>query len=189
MTPDQPSVETAVRERLRQPDAWLGMSAHEAACLIATIDAARAAARELSTELQATRNNRLISAIFGHHKGAPRPFALYRRQDVTGVSGTGVVATGAVFEDGVTVVRWFGVHPSTVIWPSLEDAAHVHLHGGKTQIVWLSDELEPLAEMEQERDRALKVIRQAYEAGDDAWRICADALHPTDPTRLAEVKP
>lgn len=120
----------------------------------------------LLDEIKQLHGARLLSVVFGHHKGAPRPFALYRRQDVTGVSGTGVVATGAVFEDGVTVVRWFGVHPSTVIWPSLEDAAHVHLHGGKTQIVWLSDELEPLAEMEEQRDRLAKALQDiAFRAG------------------------
>lgn len=27
-----------------------------------------------------------------------------------------------------------------------------------------------------ERNRALKTIRQAYEAGDDAWLVCANAL-------------
>lgn len=116
------------------------------------------AVHKLLAELKATRNNRLIAAIFGAHKGAPRPFALYRHQDETGASGTGLVATGSVFDDGVTVIRWRGERPSTVVWSSIEDAERVHGHGGKTQIVWLSEDLGTLAEMEQQRDDALRMV-------------------------------
>jgi hypothetical protein len=64
-----------------------------------------------------------------------RTFYLDRPTDVTGVSGTGVVAHGVVFDDGTTVIRWLGEHRSTVVWPSLEDAEAIHGHHG-TRFVW-----------------------------------------------------
>jgi len=65
-----------------------------------------------------------------------RTFYLDRPTDVTGVSGTGIVAYGVVFDDGTTVIRWRGEHRSTVVWPSLEDAEAIHGHHG-TRFVWL----------------------------------------------------
>jgi hypothetical protein len=66
-----------------------------------------------------------------------RRFHLVRTTDVTGVSGTGVVAHGCQFDDDTTVVRWLGDRPSTVVWASVDDALQVHGHGGLTQIHWL----------------------------------------------------
>ena len=66
----------------------------------------------------------------------PRTFALVRDHDVTGVSGTGRVAEGVLWTDGTVAVRWLGDRPSTVAWASLDDAIHVHGHGGHTRIVW-----------------------------------------------------
>lgn len=68
--------------------------------------------------------------------GMVATFELHRDNDVSGVSGTGVVADGAVFPDGVTVVRWRGERRSTVVWQDLEDVEAIHGHGGATRIVW-----------------------------------------------------
>lgn len=65
-----------------------------------------------------------------------RLFALQRDHDVTGVSGTGIVADGVRWPDGTVSIRWRGERPSTVSWNSLDDAEHVHGHGGATRIVW-----------------------------------------------------
>lgn len=65
-----------------------------------------------------------------------RTFEFHRDADVTGVSGTGVVADGVTFDDGVTVVRWRGERRSTVVWPSVEDAIAVHGHDGATRLVY-----------------------------------------------------
>ena len=65
-----------------------------------------------------------------------RLFQLHRDEDVTGVSGIGVVADGVVFPDGVAVVRWRGDRQSTVVWPSIEDVEAIHGHNGATRIVW-----------------------------------------------------
>ncbi|MFH9248205.1 hypothetical protein ACH4LK_22585 [Streptomyces lydicus] len=66
----------------------------------------------------------------------PRLFALHRDRDISGVSGTGIVADGCAWPDGTVSIRWRGAHPSTVSWNSLADAEHVHGHGGATRIVW-----------------------------------------------------
>lgn len=68
-----------------------------------------------------------------------RRFQLDRDQDVSGVSGTGVVADGVLFEDGAVVVHWRSDEPSTVVWSSIEAVEHVHGHGGLTRIVWLDE--------------------------------------------------
>lgn len=73
-----------------------------------------------------------------------RPFWLQRNHDVSGVSGTGIVAHGALWPDGTASVRWVGARPSTVFWGSMGDAEAVHGHGGHTRIVF-ADEEEPFA--------------------------------------------
>lgn len=65
-----------------------------------------------------------------------KTFTMVRDEDVTGVSGTGIVADGVEFPDGVTVIRWRGVHQSTVVWPNIESALAIHGHDGKTRIVY-----------------------------------------------------
>ena len=59
-------------------------------------------------------------------------FGMYRREDVSGVSGVGHVADGVVFSDGTTVVRWLTQHRSTAVYASFEDAKTIHGHDGKT---------------------------------------------------------
>lgn len=65
-----------------------------------------------------------------------KTFILQRHEDVSGVSGTGVVAEGAEFTDGSCVIRWFGKHQSTVVWSSVEDAIKIHGHDGRTQLIY-----------------------------------------------------
>ncbi len=65
-----------------------------------------------------------------------RVFHLQRDVDVTGVSGSGLVAEGVQFTDGTVVLRWCSSRPSTVIYGTLADVKRVHGHGGKTRVVW-----------------------------------------------------
>jgi len=67
----------------------------------------------------------------------PRRFQLVRSRDVSGVSGTGIVADGVQFPDGAVAIRWRGEHPSTVCWNGLADARVVHGHDGLTTFEWL----------------------------------------------------
>lgn len=66
-----------------------------------------------------------------------KTFFLLRKQDLTGISGTGVVAEGVQFSDGSAALRWLvGDHQSTVVYASIEAVEYVHGHGGATQIIW-----------------------------------------------------
>jgi hypothetical protein len=66
-----------------------------------------------------------------------RRFALVRHHDISGISGTGIVADGVRFADGQVVLRWRGERSSTVIWPSMEDVIYIHGHGGHTSVSWI----------------------------------------------------
>jgi hypothetical protein len=63
-----------------------------------------------------------------------RTFKLVRTEDVTGVSGTGVVAEGVVFEDGSAAMRWKTETASTAVYDSIEDVERIHGHGGSTKV-------------------------------------------------------
>lgn len=63
-----------------------------------------------------------------------RQFILIRKKDVTGTSGTGIVAEGVVFEDGQAVLKWLRKPYSLGIYPSLKNLLDVHGHEGNTQI-------------------------------------------------------
>jgi len=88
--------------------------------------------------------------------GLPRRFILVRRQDISGLSGTGVVADGVTWaEDGRTVMRWrkspLGVrqiahfdHPREVL--------AVHGHHGATDLQWIDPA--PRASLSLTTDRA-----------------------------------
>lgn len=66
-----------------------------------------------------------------------REFVLHRGNDVTGVSGTGVVADGVEFADGVAVLHWRGEVNSTVVYgQGLAAVRHIHGHGGATELVF-----------------------------------------------------
>lgn len=69
----------------------------------------------------------------------PRAFVLQRDEDVTGVSGTGIVAEGVVFRDGTVALRWTSDWPTSVVFHDrgIESVQAVHGHDGRTQIVWV----------------------------------------------------
>lgn len=64
-------------------------------------------------------------------------FYLNRVEDVTGVSGTGVVGEGIQFSDGSCVVRWTSSTPTTTFYRSMKDVQSIHSHNGATEIVWI----------------------------------------------------
>lgn len=67
-----------------------------------------------------------------------RRFELSRSVDETGVSGTGIVATGVQWPDGRCALRWDANKPtSTANYDSIGDIESIHGHGGKTRVVWL----------------------------------------------------
>jgi hypothetical protein len=66
-----------------------------------------------------------------------RRFVLNRKEDVAGISGTGIVVEGVQFTDGRVALAWLGDRPSLVFWNSIEDAINTHGHGGKTVVEWI----------------------------------------------------
>lgn len=65
-----------------------------------------------------------------------RLFDLMRNEDATGISGTGCVAQGVVFEDGHVVMRWLTAHRSTTLFPDIDTVQTIHGHEGRTLIVF-----------------------------------------------------
>ena len=103
---------------------------------------------ELAEQANGCREMRRLESIAGlagfpdgpHDDGQPtfRRFHLVRDVDVSGVSGTGVVAEGVAFTDGTACLRWCSAWKSTAVYeagmPSVEA---IHGHDGATRIVWL----------------------------------------------------
>ena len=126
-------------------------SADRAGALFAELTAVR-------EELKAVKGNRLVSAIFAMPQGQPHPkvFALYR-------TGDGQVAMGVQFPDQAIVLRWASndEHPGTTVINERPTGTVEHLLGDdRTQVVWLSEELEPLAQQEKQTE----AICAVYEA-------------------------
>lgn len=66
-------------------------------------------------------------------------FILYREEDVSGVSGIGVVAEGIEFDNGKCAVSWRSQYGSVKIFDSISIIEKIHGHGGKTKIMILKD--------------------------------------------------
>jgi len=74
-----------------------------------------------------------------HHEIRLRRFVFKRTTDVSGTSGTGIVAEGVQFTDGTVAVRWRSFISSHVIYPNAQAAEAIHSHGGATKLVWLDE--------------------------------------------------
>lgn len=89
---------------------------------------------------------------FGHGSEwkPPRRFHLFRNHDVSGISGTGLIAEGAVWSSGAVALHWPGHPRATSVWASIHDVIEVHGHEGATEIQWLDDgQLPPKASLDQ----------------------------------------
>lgn len=98
---------------------------------------------------------------------AVMPFVLRRTEDVTGVSGTGIVADGVIFPGGTkTVTRWRGGTTGvaqTCVWDSISDVNTVHGHNGATQI-----DIVPMGAVIEALTAALAVKETATDTGNQA---------------------
>ena len=70
-------------------------------------------------------------------------FRLYRNTDISGVSGTGWVAEGCIFQNHRCCLSWLSTTPAVTLYDDIEDLMKVHGHGGATEIVYL-DPVEPV---------------------------------------------
>ncbi|MET7477966.1 hypothetical protein ABZT17_26865 [Streptomyces sp. NPDC005648] len=119
----------------------------------------------------------------------PQTFVAQRDEDLTGVSGEGVVAEGVQFSDGWVVTHWLDQppmnEPKTDVWHNkgAQPFERIHGHGGATRIVWSH-------EVAAARRELLADIAEAYDVppvfvGPEAERAY---LHRQMSRALAEVR-
>ena len=68
-------------------------------------------------------------------------FRIIRQSDETGISGSGHVMTGIIFEDGSVVIRWLSETPSTTMYQSWEDFNALHVKPHPTNETLLEQQL------------------------------------------------
>ena len=66
-----------------------------------------------------------------------RRFILVRKEDETGISGTGIVAHGVQWLNGEMVLHWPSRGGTTAFYKSADQLEAIHGHGGKTVIEWI----------------------------------------------------
>ena len=71
-----------------------------------------------------------------------RRFRLMRDEDVSGVSGVGLVAEGVQFSSGKAALSWCSQYGTVAVFDSVDDIETIHGHEGRTRIEWLDPELE-----------------------------------------------
>ena len=64
---------------------------------------------------------------------AAKPFYLVRIEDASGVSGTGRVAQGVIFDNGKVALTWLSDHPSVTVYDNIGEVRAIHGHEGKTE--------------------------------------------------------
>jgi hypothetical protein len=64
-------------------------------------------------------------------------FVLDRREDETGVSGTGYIAEGVLFDNGKCALAWLSRYRSVTVFDNIDELKAVHGHDGKTTIQWI----------------------------------------------------
>lgn len=170
----------ALEEAAAKATAWHMEALDDLAACVAERDEARAEVERLRLDA----DKRLSWAIFAvrDYDAYAQPFVLMRDTDVSGVSGTGVVADGVAFPDGTVALRWRGGNPTSVVFHDngVESVEAIHGHGGATRLVWLAEDLETTAEVAatyDERDD----LRRRYEAlRDGVTGLCYDPDPDTD---------
>ena len=65
-----------------------------------------------------------------------RTFLLYRKEDMSGISGVGVVGEGCQFSNGKCVLVWTVDLQSVAVYDSVEDLIAIHGHDGNTEVRW-----------------------------------------------------
>ena len=64
-----------------------------------------------------------------------KKFYMLRHEDISGNSGTGVVAEGIIFDDGTGAMTWLSsIKTVTTFW-KISDIKKMHGHEGKTEII------------------------------------------------------
>ena len=78
-----------------------------------------------------------IEARNGEQRNGIRRFLLVRERDLTGVSGTGIVAEGVLFSGGCSVLQWLREPYAIGMFQSINDLITVHGHEGATHVEFI----------------------------------------------------
>jgi hypothetical protein len=65
-----------------------------------------------------------------------RTFKLVRDEDETGISGTGVVAEGMEFSNGMCAMSWLTAMHSVAVYPNVRQLESIHGHNGRARVVY-----------------------------------------------------
>ena len=68
-----------------------------------------------------------------------RIFYLNRTEDESGVSGTGRIAQGFIFDNGKVCLTWLSEHPTVTVYDKIGEVRAIHGHQGKTELVMEPD--------------------------------------------------
>lgn len=71
------------------------------------------------------------------NKTRMRRFKIYRNTDLSGVSGTGLVAEGCEMSNGRVFMQWLTPFQSISFFDSIKALEIVHGHEGATGIHWI----------------------------------------------------
>ena len=66
-------------------------------------------------------------------------FYLQGTQDENGISGTGRIAQGIIFDNGKVALTWLSDTPCTGVYDSIGDVRSIHGHEGKTEVIMEQD--------------------------------------------------
>lgn len=67
---------------------------------------------------------------------------LFRHRDVTGQSGTGVIAQLTQFSNGKVALGWLGKYPTVDVLDDADQVLGIHGHNGATVIYWSDGEIQ-----------------------------------------------
>jgi hypothetical protein len=73
-----------------------------------------------------------------------RRFQLVRTEDVSGTSGTGLIAEGIEFTSGSCVITWLTQFRTVSFYESVRALSEIHGHDGRTKIVFIDSPEEEL---------------------------------------------
>jgi hypothetical protein len=72
-------------------------------------------------------------------KSRMRRFVLERSEDLTGTSGTGIVAEGVVFSNGHVAYTWLSPLASVTVVQSVDIVEKLHGHDGRAHVRFIDD--------------------------------------------------
>lgn len=92
---------------------------------------------DLTGSVKKKRSRKKLESSPDSQASQMRRFLLRRKEDISGVSGTGVVAEGIRFSNGQAVLHWLTQLSSVAVYHSVDVLVQVHGHDGSTILEWV----------------------------------------------------